>query len=444
MKTFELSNKQSNTNGRKQTIESIRKKSYWEPEWVNKITKGVIEDSNRANSLRDALKIKETDNTLSRWDNELTQLNEMTRERKEKEHIRNFVTNSFPRAQLDEVQKRHLSNSLSTEKPRISSPGTGKTSTMLYTGGKVTPTNAFKKGNDTPEYEQMSYSGGFGNQVAGSIGKSPVELVINGNTSEFTTPEEKITQAVEKLEAEKTEKNQNAFVGPRQYDYITLPEDDFSKTYGTTINKHDGNFSRLGDDSQESRKNASDIIKANKDTIIKTAKEFGVNPVILACCVFTEQACNVDKIEPLIDTGLGMLGIDTSIGIAQVKISTAKLMEQKGYVKPIEFAGMNMLTGELQWKIPGVPGFISGTEQEVMAIRLSDKKDSIMYAAAYLKYIQDSWKGEYSRIDGDTAIAATLYNKGFKEDDPHGDPGPNDFGRYARANYYYVESLLGL
>ena len=421
MKTFELSNKQLNTNGRKQTIESIRKKSYWEPEWVNKITKGVIEDSNRANSLRDALKIKETDNTLSRWDNELTQLNEMTRERKEKEHIRDFVTNSFPRAQLDDVQKPHLLNSLSTAKPRISSSRTNKIGTMLYTGGKVTPTNAFKKGNDTPEYEQMSYSGGFGNQVAGSIGKTA--------KNDQVTEQSVITKPAQ-VQEDKS--------------YLTKPEDDFSKTYGTTINKQDGNSSRLGDDSQESRKNASDIIKANKDTIIETAKEFGVNPAILACCVFTEQACNMDKTEPLDDIALGMLGIDSSLGIAQVKIGTARLMEQKGYVKPIEFAGMDIFTGELKWKIPGVPGFIYGTEQEVMAIRLSDKKDSIMYAAAYLKYIQDSWKSKYSKIDGDTAIAATLYNKGFEEDDPHGDPGPNDFGRYARANYYYVENLLGL
>lgn len=425
MKTFELSNKQSTTNGRKQTIESIRKKSYWEPEWVNKITKGVIDDSNRANSLRDALKIKETDNTLTRWDNELTQLNEMTRERKEKEHIKEFVTNSFPRAQLDDVQKPHLLNSLSTAKPRISSSGTNKIGTMLYTGGKVTPTNAFKKGNDTPEFEQVSFSGGFGNQGAGSIGKTA--------KNDQVTEQSVITKPAQ-VQEDKS--------------YLTKPEDDFSDTYGTTIEKQDEKLhgkTYLGNDSPESRKKATNCIKYNSQTIIETANKYDIDPVTLACCIYTEQACNVTLLEPAGDPLKSLKDPSTSVGIAQVAVKTAKSLEENGYMKePIQKV-CSLFNNYDVWKIPGINQYYFGSFEGAVRLRALNMEQSIEYAAAYLKSIQDLWENEYPDIYEDSAILSTLYNIGENgSQGPHGNPQPNDFGRYARANYYYMENLLGL
>ena len=66
-----------------------------------------------------------------------------------------------------------------------------------------------------------------------------------------------------------------------------------------------------------------------------------------------------------------------------------------------------------------------------------------MYAAAYLKYFQDRWEEQYPEIDGRTAILATLYNQGEKRP-PHANPEPNDFGKFARNNYWYVKELMDI
>ena len=137
-----------------------------------------------------------------------------------------------------------------------------------------------------------------------------------------------------------------------------------------------------------------------------------------------------------LDGILGFYGIlDTSIGVGQVKISTAKLMEEKGYMPVI-----TAVKGG--WDIPGI-GFINGTEQMAREKMLEKPETNIRYAAAYLAYYQDRWKEAYPEIDGRTAILATLYNQEEKNP-PHSNPIPNPFGDFAKDNYYYVCELMGI
>ena len=76
---------------------------------------------------------------------------------------------------------------------------------------------------------------------------------------------------------------------------------------------------------------------------------------------------------------------------------------------------------------------------------LQDPETNIMYAAAYLKYIQDVWKQAYPEIDGRTAILSTLFNIGvYGKKGIHSVPQPNDFGRFARNNYFHINRLLGI
>ena len=60
--------------------------------------------------------------------------------------------------------------------------------------------------------------------------------------------------------------------------------------------------------------------------------------------------------------------------------------------------------------------------------------------------IQNMWKEEYPVISGDTAILATLYNIGENggEKGINKSPTSNDFGDFAKANYPYMQYLLGL
>ena len=86
-----------------------------------------------------------------------------------------------------------------------------------------------------------------------------------------------------------------------------------------------------------------------------------------------------------------------------------------------------------------------GKKDEAISKRLSNDEQCIEYVAAYLKLIQDLWREEYPIIDGKTDILATLYNNGeYGSKGINSNPEPNDFGDFAKKNYYYMRYLLGL
>lgn len=155
-----------------------------------------------------------------------------------------------------------------------------------------------------------------------------------------------------------------------------------------------------------SQKDADQIIRDNAQFIINAAAEFGVNPGILAATIYAEQRLNVNWIDDVTDGIGGFYGIDTSIGVAQVKVSTAKFLEEQGYMPKIT-------SQDGGWNIPRIE-FVNGTETMARAKMLEDPETNIRYAAAYLSYYQNRWKVAYPEIDGRTAILATLYNQGKK------------------------------
>ena len=160
-------------------------------------------------------------------------------------------------------------------------------------------------------------------------------------------------------------------------------------------------------------------ILRNKDTILDEANRFDVDPIVLAGCIYVEQRYNYDFIDILTDVPLAF--IDTSVGVAQVKISTVILLEDHGYIEP---------TGS---------GF---TKNWSIAQRLhNDDAYSIKCAAAYLAYLEQRWDGAYD-VSQDPSIWGTLYNIG--ERTPHGNPKPNWFGNKVAVTYSYINRLLGL
>jgi len=179
-------------------------------------------------------------------------------------------------------------------------------------------------------------------------------------------------------------------------------------------------------------KKADNVIKDNAEFIKKAAKEYGVNPGILGACIYAEHVLNVDTLDSLTDVFAGNRGVDTSIGVSQVKLSTAKRMEDLGYMPQIKSSADGSLASFLKADI---------NTKRVKA--LQDPETNIKYAAAYLKYFQDRWKEVYPEIDGRTAILATLFNQDEKKS-PHRTPQPNDFGRFARNNYFHINRLLGI
>ncbi len=195
-----------------------------------------------------------------------------------------------------------------------------------------------------------------------------------------------------------------------------------------------------------SRKDASAIIVNNATAIKNAGSYYGVNPAIIAACIFTEQVTNVNILDSLTDVP-GYFA-DTSIGIGQVKVSTARMLEDEGYIQKTalsnvydEWHGNNFVQREV-WYAPAY-GYVEGTRDKAIAYQLTVESENINYVAAYLRYFQDRWKDVYPEIDGRTAVLATLYNQGEIRS-PHSNPEPNPFGIDAKKEYYYMRKLLGL
>ena len=170
-------------------------------------------------------------------------------------------------------------------------------------------------------------------------------------------------------------------------------------------------------------------LQINIQNIIEASNEFRVDPGIIAVCIYAEQRLNFNWIDSITDIILYFF--DTSVGIGQVRISTAKMLEDYGYIsKSLPY--YNVYT-------PWV--YIS--REKIILGKLLNDKSNIRYVAAYLKYFQDRWVEEYPTISIDVGVLATLYNQGEKNP-PHKNPKPNEFGYFAQKKYFHVKQIIGL
>ena len=159
--------------------------------------------------------------------------------------------------------------------------------------------------------------------------------------------------------------------------------------------------------------------------------EFGVDPAIIACCIYTEQVQNVNWLDSF--DGL-LYFFDTSIGVGQVRVSTARMLEDNGYMPKTEsymFAGMFITDVIVNVR----------TRNMEIASKLSDAKTNIRYVAAYLRYWQDKWESVYD-LAGEADILWTLYNLGENANSPNTSPKANPFGTYAGQKYNHIAELL--
>ena len=132
-----------------------------------------------------------------------------------------------------------------------------------------------------------------------------------------------------------------------------------------------------------------------------------------------------------------------------MKVSTAKMLEDNGYIQKTEYAGTERVwigTWSYYTEVRDAPAYgrVQGSREKAIAHRLTVESENINYVAAYLRYFQDRWKDVYPEIDGKTDILATLYNLGKNANPPNSNPQPIKFGVDAKKEYYYMRELLGL
>ena len=190
---------------------------------------------------------------------------------------------------------------------------------------------------------------------------------------------------------------------------------------------------------------ADQLIKDNAISIIAAATSHDVDPAIIAGVIYVEQTWNYNWVDRVTDVPLFF--IDTSIGIGQVKVSTAKLLEDKGYISKTYFVRFMCVVAaghfpkEVKvWYAPGY-GEVIGSRERAIAQRLTVNLQNIYYVAAYLSYMQDAWINTYD-ISNRPDILGTLFNLG--ERTPNTSPKANDFGNEVEKQHAHMLELLGL
>ena len=194
---------------------------------------------------------------------------------------------------------------------------------------------------------------------------------------------------------------------------------------GNVCPHHMGEFYSEADTIAKAKK----IIISNKEHIIAAAVCYSIDAAILASCIYAEQCKNVNFIDDFDLMQAGFLNLDASIGVSQVKVSTAKVVEDVGlYTNDIASA----------WGIDR----IDDDDRINRCDRLTHNRTNIFYAGGYLRYIINLWKTEFPAINYRTDILATVYNLGERQTTPNPTPKANSFGNFANENYELMRYLL--
>ena len=182
----------------------------------------------------------------------------------------------------------------------------------------------------------------------------------------------------------------------------------------------------LGSDQKE-------ILIENKAYINKYAKLFDLSPRLLASIIYSEHKLNLMPGESTLDYIFAKSGYNSSLGVAQIKITTAEWIEQQinNEQSPFYLGASKSLLIK-----------ISSSRSEVIN-KLSDPQTNILYAACYVAMILKIWGDElnFSELRGSkVGITATLYTLGIVDNEgktrkPHPNAGMNNFGKTAQEFY---------
>lgn len=179
----------------------------------------------------------------------------------------------------------------------------------------------------------------------------------------------------------------------------------------------------------EAEKRAANLVKKYSNFIKRAGQEFEVNSVIVGAVIYQEQSTNVNFVDALTDYIGGVLGLNTSIGVGQVRVATAAALENyyeelKLFVKENLFSDLNTVRVEM----------------------LKDPQTNVRYVAAKIHFSEKRWRDAGYDISDKPEILGTLYNI---EDvnqpiEPHDNSEPNEFGKGVKRNLDKVKTLLGL
>lgn len=178
-----------------------------------------------------------------------------------------------------------------------------------------------------------------------------------------------------------------------------------------------------------SREYANSVVIENRKYILDAARRFNVDPRVVAGGIWSEHARNLRDAETAQKVNSSAISLghqfgqlrDPSIGVARVKLRTAKNLEDQGYMPSL-------------------------ADDDARTDALANPATNIMYAAAYIAYLGDKI---YPTIKNVPSILIHKYNTGEFADrifhstiKPLNDPpGYYCFAREALQQFKYFESV---
>lgn len=156
-----------------------------------------------------------------------------------------------------------------------------------------------------------------------------------------------------------------------------------------------------------------------KEIIISAAKYFVLDPYILGAILIDEYARM--GIDDALDW-LAVLGRDTSVGLAQVKIETARKLIKAGYYNP------NSKDKNLSKEN------ISTVSRRYLYKYTNQPLHSIYFAAAYLRWLIDSW-APFMDLTKKPEVIGSLYSLSRK---PSKLPPITNRGRQIKNEFYPI------
>jgi hypothetical protein len=183
---------------------------------------------------------------------------------------------------------------------------------------------------------------------------------------------------------------------------------------------------------------ALSAIQKSANEINGAGRSFNISPRLIACVIYSENLLNVTWKDRDVDPLLARYGLDVSLGLGQVKVSTAQWIETALHERENKYY-IGSLYSEV---VPFSP------VRDTLIKRLLDPDWNTKYVAAYLAMIRNRWKEAGEDIGEKADILATLYSAGVIENGiekraPHADPRPNEFGNVARS-FYLSDQLIDM
>jgi len=168
------------------------------------------------------------------------------------------------------------------------------------------------------------------------------------------------------------------------------------------------------------RKHVQETLLPYRKHIFAAAKHYDIDPYLLGA-IFIDEIVRLAPFENVAESIVATrINKDVSVGVAQVKIETARKLIIAGYYNP------NPKDKNLK------KGNVESISRSYLYEYISNHKHNVFFGAARIKNLLDEWHSEVGVLKPE--IVTTLYHMRYKT--PHDAPGANERGLQIIREFY--------